>query len=497
MADHGMCDIVARGAARGKLVRAKWLDDWGKHGMRSRLKRDDVTQNTPPLVAARLLVSKASSFGHKVGAEARCLAGWDCSVAFYHAPLDEDIVVIPSKKVVGPAWRPSSLHTNVMVLSVVVQVSAILFSPSVGLLRISILLILLPPDYDGALIVFPCSSSGIYCFPMVLLPLSLAVLLAPWAIHSFKVTRRLSKLGIWLRSLLLFLHQVEDRRHKNRKSILPVSASSMNGTGRFCEPVPTRTTQMLPISWITGLDSSLNFTEFSGFPRSLRIDFVREPFLDFSNLSWIFPIRSSSFKITFCAIPSSLRSTLNSGSSFSTSDSVLRSSFLALGSSGLSVGLPCSSLCTICSSFLVREDALSEVSCCCCFDCQALFSTIFGAGRGVESLPNKVRSHFWEITLQMQSAGTELCTITAWDLVCQNRNPLSCAQAKLIQQGASWAFVHLLWQCTFLGVDRSSLGSSRLDCPRTGCEVWRRWFVFLLCLLVLQRWVLVWGLKWH
>ena len=27
MADHGMYDIVARGAARGKLVRAKWLDD--------------------------------------------------------------------------------------------------------------------------------------------------------------------------------------------------------------------------------------------------------------------------------------------------------------------------------------------------------------------------------------------------------------------------------------------------------------------------------------
>ena len=52
-------------------------------------KRDDVTQNTPPLVAARLLVSKASSFGHKVGPEARCLAVWDCSVAFYHAPLDE------------------------------------------------------------------------------------------------------------------------------------------------------------------------------------------------------------------------------------------------------------------------------------------------------------------------------------------------------------------------------------------------------------------------
>ena len=76
VADHGMHDSVPRGAARGKLVRAKWLDDWGKNGMRSRLvaqqfnwaKRDDVTQNTPPLVAAPLLVSNSSSFGHKVGA---------------------------------------------------------------------------------------------------------------------------------------------------------------------------------------------------------------------------------------------------------------------------------------------------------------------------------------------------------------------------------------------------------------------------------------------
>ena len=92
--------FVRRGATRGKLVRAKWLDDWGKNGMRSRMVAEqfnwaqhaDVTQNTPHLVAARLLVSKASSFGHKVGPEARCLAVWGCSAAFHHAPLDEDIV---------------------------------------------------------------------------------------------------------------------------------------------------------------------------------------------------------------------------------------------------------------------------------------------------------------------------------------------------------------------------------------------------------------------
>ena len=83
--------------------------------MRSRLvpkrfnwaKRDDVTQNTSLLVAARLLVSNASPFEHKVGPEARCLAGWDYSVAFYHAPLDEDILVIPPKGLcpVGFAWQ--------------------------------------------------------------------------------------------------------------------------------------------------------------------------------------------------------------------------------------------------------------------------------------------------------------------------------------------------------------------------------------------------------
>ena len=61
-------------------------------------KRDDVTQNTPRLVATRLLVSKAASLGHKVGPpEVWCLTAWDCSVAFYHAPLDEDIVVVPPK----------------------------------------------------------------------------------------------------------------------------------------------------------------------------------------------------------------------------------------------------------------------------------------------------------------------------------------------------------------------------------------------------------------
>ena len=95
-------------------MRAKWLDDGRKNGMTSRLvaqqfnwaKRDYVTQNAPPLVAARLLVSKASSFAHEDGVEARCLAGWDCSVAFHHAPLDEEIGVIPPKGLCrGFVWQ--------------------------------------------------------------------------------------------------------------------------------------------------------------------------------------------------------------------------------------------------------------------------------------------------------------------------------------------------------------------------------------------------------
>ena len=66
-----------------------------------------MTQNTPPLDAARLLVGGESSFGHKISAEARCLAGWDCSVTFHHALLDEDIVVIPPKVLcfAGFVWQ--------------------------------------------------------------------------------------------------------------------------------------------------------------------------------------------------------------------------------------------------------------------------------------------------------------------------------------------------------------------------------------------------------
>ena len=62
---------------------------------------------------------------------------------------------------------------------VVVQVSAILFRPSMNFLRFSIHFVILPSEHDGSVFVLSCSSFGIHCFPTVLLPLSFAMLLAP------------------------------------------------------------------------------------------------------------------------------------------------------------------------------------------------------------------------------------------------------------------------------------------------------------------------------
>ena len=53
---------------------------------------------------------------------------------------------------------------------------------------------------------------------------------------------------------------------------------------------------VLPISWMMRLDSSLNLMEFLVFPDLPEIDFVHEPTLNFPTTSWIFPFRS---KIVF------------------------------------------------------------------------------------------------------------------------------------------------------------------------------------------------------
>ena len=104
MADHGMHDIVARSATRGKVLKANWLDDWRKNGMRSRLvgqqfnwaKDDDVTQNTPAPGRRPSSCQQPGRLDTGLG-KRRCVAVWGCSVAFCHAPLDKDIVVVTER----------------------------------------------------------------------------------------------------------------------------------------------------------------------------------------------------------------------------------------------------------------------------------------------------------------------------------------------------------------------------------------------------------------
>ena len=76
--------------------------------------------------------------------------------------------------------------------------------------------------------------------------------------------------------------------------------------------------------------------------------------------------------------------------------------------------------------------ALQVSCCCCCLNFQASLRMTFGAGWGVVSLWYKVfASLSRKTTSSMQSAGTESWTMMAWDLVCQNFNPFSCALARV------------------------------------------------------------------
>ena len=53
------------------------------------------------------MVSRAATLTTTAGQHCRCLAVWNCSVAFYHAPLDEDIVALPPAGLCpsGFAWQ--------------------------------------------------------------------------------------------------------------------------------------------------------------------------------------------------------------------------------------------------------------------------------------------------------------------------------------------------------------------------------------------------------
>ena len=132
------------------------------------------------------------------------------------------------------------------------------------------------------------------------------------------------------------------------------------------------------------LDGSGNLSQFVQFNVALFVDlftflfvgtigfslFGWYPTVSLSGTSVILPMISSSLEIACWAIPSILRSTSNSGF------------FLVSGSKPFRTGFP-----------MPAEVGPSSVSDCCC-DCQALLSTIFGAGRGVESLSNKNRCSF-------------------------------------------------------------------------------------------------------
>ena len=158
---------------------------------------------------------------------------------------------------------------------------------------------------------------------------------------------------------------------------------------------------ILPNSWIVRLDSSLNLMDFHVFPKSSMIDLVWYPVRNFSTTFWVWPILSSSFRITSCAIPTNLRSTLNSGSSFSTGDSVLRISFQMLHRAGLSVRVPWPSsrtsfLCSLKQNFPM---CLAAAAVAAAVIVRLSWKSSSMQRRGVDSLSYKVRSPFWEITL--------------------------------------------------------------------------------------------------
>ena len=209
----------------------------------------------------------------------------------------------------------------------------------------------------------------------------------------------------------------------------------MNGTGRCC---PNSYDSMLPSSRMMQLDSSLNFKEFSGFPRSSRIDFVCEPIHHFPLLLFVFTIRSTSFKITSWATPSILRSTLKSGSSISTGDSVLRSSFLALRSSGLSVGLPCSSLSALSAPVSWCEKTHSQRFLVAAAVAAAAIAKHSQAQSSVRDEASRVFQIKFVPLFEKSLSGCNLpaqscIQLRHWTFICKNGNPLSCARAKSTQ----------------------------------------------------------------
>ena len=106
MKEFGVYKRVLRSDAKGKRVRAQWLDDVkynddGTKFVRSRFVamqvawelRSDCFAGTPALLAVRLVLSFAATMIGSV--PERVIALYDVSVAFWHALLDEDIWIEP------------------------------------------------------------------------------------------------------------------------------------------------------------------------------------------------------------------------------------------------------------------------------------------------------------------------------------------------------------------------------------------------------------------
>ena len=102
MRRHGVFEEVRPAVARGKIVKFKWVEDLrfkdGAPFVRSRgvamevntYAREDCSAGTPPIAVVRAIVSLAAT---KRGR--RQISLHDVHVAFFHADLDEWIVVIP------------------------------------------------------------------------------------------------------------------------------------------------------------------------------------------------------------------------------------------------------------------------------------------------------------------------------------------------------------------------------------------------------------------
>ena len=117
-------------------------------------------------------------------------------------------------------------------------------------------------------VVFPCSSSGIHCFPMVLEPLSLAVLLASWAIHPCTAIRDYQSL-----ESVFFLFIVSSSGQRQTPQEDKVNPSGMCFKHEWHWTVLEYLSQLLRLDVAQFTDDATWFLaefqkEFSGFPRS-------------------------------------------------------------------------------------------------------------------------------------------------------------------------------------------------------------------------------------